>query len=601
MRRTRRLPIFAPANPHLRVLWPFLRKQWRALAGAALSTALLAAADLAQPWPLKLTLDQLLANRTSPFVLGDRDLRMLAAIGGLVLAITLADVVAAYLRDLWLQTSGERIVHDLRVALYAHLQRLSLVFHERHQTGDLVTRVTGDVNAMGDLFAKSLGQVVSSVLLLVGMLIVSLMLDPILALTAFAISPILAVLTIRYRGKVRTLTRRQRAREGQIASLATEALAGMRVIKAFGSEDFEHGRVARQSEERRQAGIEASRVKARFSGSIDILGACGAVLVLVVGVLRVAAGALTPGDLVVIVSYTRKIFKPLREIADETAQVIKAMASGERIAEILAADQVLEDRPGAFHGERAAGAIELADVSFGYAPDRPALTNLSLHIPAGMRVAVVGQSGAGKSTLGALIARFYDPSGGKVLIDGRDARDCALAWLRAQVGLVLQDTLLFSGTVAQNIGYGVEATREELIAAATVAGAHGFISRLPAGYETMLGPKGVGLSGGQRQRIAIARTLLRNPPLLVLDEPTTGLDAESEAQVMDGLTRLMRGRTTILITHSIALACAADRVVVLEEGRVVQEGRPDELLAAPGPFRRFAAEQGLADPAQVTR
>jgi ABC-type multidrug transport system fused ATPase/permease subunit len=578
-----------------RALWPFLRRQWPALAGSGLTTALLAAADLAQPWPLKLTLDWILdAHPTRPFLLRMDDLWVLAGVVALLLAIALVDALASYLRDLWLQTAGERIVHDLRVALYAHLQRLSLAFHERRPTGDLVTRVTGDVNAVGDLFAKSLGRIVSAVLLLAGMLVVSFALDPLLGLAAFGVAPALAVITFRYREVVKKLARRQRAKEGQIASLAAEALAGMRVIKAFGAERFEHERVRVESEERRQAGIEATRARARFSGTIDLLGALGTALVLVVGVLRVAAGALTPGDLVVIVAYTRKIFKPLREIADEAAQVMKSLASGDRIAEVLAADQVLDERPGAFCAGQASGAIELVDVSFGYEPGRPVLSHLSLRIPVGMRVAVVGQSGAGKSTLAALIARFYDPTGGRVLIDDRNMRDCALAWLREQVGLVLQDTLLFTGSVAENIGYGVTATREQLVGAAKLAGAHEFIASLPAGYDTVLGPRGVGLSGGQRQRIAIARTLLRNPPVLVLDEPTTGLDAESEAQVMQGLSQLMRGRTTILITHSMALARTADTVVVLENGTIVQQGSPEALLAVPGPFRRFSLEQGQA-------
>ena len=577
-----------------RLLGPFLRKEWPALVGATASTLLLTVAGLASPWPLKIVLNSILDRHpVRPFVLQPSDLRLLAAVAGLVLAVALVDAVSSYLRDMWLQSAGERIVHDLRVALYAQLQRLSLSFHERQHTGDLVTRITGDVNDVGTLFSRSLGTLASAVLLLIGMLVVTVALDPLLALASFAVAPLLAVVTYRYRNRVKQMARRRRAQEGQIATIASEALGAMRVVKAFGSEGFEQNRVTRQSKERLESGIAATRIGARFSGLIDILGAFATALVLVLGVFRVAAGVLSPGDLVVLLSYTRRIYRPLREIASEAVQVAKSMASGDRIAEILATDPMLVDRPGAYHGERAGGNIVFENVSFAYAPRRPALTNLSLAIPAGSRIAVVGRSGAGKSTLGALVARFYDPDRGRVLIDGRDARDCSVAWVREQIGLVLQDTILFSGTVTENISYGIDASPEAIVAAATTAGAGAFISALPDGYETALGPKGVGLSGGQRQRIAIARTLLRNPPILVLDEPTTGLDAESEARVMEGLAMLMQGRTTILISHSLGLALSADRIVVLDQGRVVQEGTPSELLAVEGPFRSLAADQGL--------
>jgi ABC-type multidrug transport system ATPase subunit len=290
-----------------------------------------------------------------------------------------------------------------------------------------------------------------------------------------------------------------------------------------------------------------------------------------VGVFRVASGAIGPGELVVMVSYANKVYKPMRTIARQVGRIPRAMARAERIAEVLAADEVLEERPGAYIGPPAKGALTLDSVSFSYEPDRPALLNVSLEIGAGTKLALVGRSGAGKSTVAALIARFYDPDSGRVLIDGRDVRDCSLTWLRRQVGLVLQDTVLFSGTVAENIAYGVDTTRDQVESAAKAAGAHGFISQLPGGYDTDLGPRGVGLSGGQRQRIAIARTILRDPAILILDEPTTGLDAESEAEVLDGLSSLMRGRTAVIISHSPQLLDRADRAVAIEDGRIVSE------------------------------
>jgi ABC-type multidrug transport system fused ATPase/permease subunit len=257
------------------------------------------------------------------------------------------------------------------------------------------------------------------------------------------------------------------------------------------------------------------------------------------------------------------------------------MARADRIAEVLAADELVEDRPGAFSGGSAYGDVELQKVTFRYAEDRPVLDDITLHAPAGMCVALIGPSGAGKSTIGALIVRLHDPTCGRVLIDGRDARDCSLAWLRRQVGVVLQDTVLFTGTVAENIAYGTEASRKEIVDAARVVAADEFIRRLPDGYDTPLGPQGIGLSGGQRQRIGLARTLVRDPRILVLDEPTTGLDTESEAKVISGLRALMRGRTTILITHSLDLAATADHIIRLEGGQIVAVGVPAHVLGQP--------------------
>jgi ABC-type multidrug transport system fused ATPase/permease subunit len=285
-------------------------------------------------------------------------------------------------------------------------------------------------------------------------------------------------------------------------------------------------------------------------------------------VIRVSRGELSAGDLIVFVSYTRKASSPMRSFAREAAKLTAALARADRIAEILKTDEVLAD--GTYRGARAAGEIELQGVTFAYAGERPALDGVDLKLAAGKRLALTGASGAGKSTLSALVARFYDPTAGRVLLDGRDVKDCSLEWLREQVAIVLQDTVLFSGSVRENIAYGTEATDTEVVAAATAAAAHEFIRSLPDGYDTELGPQGTGLSGGQRQRIGIARTLLRNPPVIILDEPTTALDADSEDLVLEGLDRLMRGRTCLLITHSPRLARTANQIIELDHGRIVQ-------------------------------
>ena len=562
-----------------RMLRPYVRLHWPALFGSGAMAVVLALAELAAPWPLKIVLDHIILGHEGAFELGGEELTLLGAAAGLVLAIAFVSALGENLSKLWLQRAGERISHEMRTNVYDHLQRLSLRFHEQRQTGDLVTRVTGDANSVGDMFATSLGNLVQAGVLLVGMLVVTLVLDPVLALVWLAVVPFLGVTAFRFRAKIKATAKRQRAQEGAIASLANEALSAVAVVKVFGSERYERERVEERSEERMQIGMEASRLQAHFNSLIGLLSAFGTAAVVVLGVFRVAAGAITPGDLIVFASYARKVDSPLRHIAREAARIAKSMARAERIGEILAADEVLPEGPHAYAGPRARGEIVFENVSFGYTRAREALEGVTLRIPAGSRVALIGPSGAGKSTLGALAARLYDPTSGRVLLDGRDLRDCSLDWLRSQVGLLLQDTALFTGTVEDNIAYGAEVDPEAVSAAARAAAADDFVSLLPDGYGTELGPRGVGLSGGQRQRIGIARTLLRNPPILLLDEPTTALDAKAEAELLEGLERLMRGRTTILVTHSLDLARRADRVVVLEGGRIVAEGPPEEVLA----------------------
>ena len=537
-----------------RMLRPHVVRRWRALAGAGGATVALTAADLAKPWPLALVVDRLLAHREAPFTLTAGDARLLAVVAAVVLLIAVVEAGAQYASDLWLQKAGERISHDLRVRVYEHLQRLSLGFHQGRQKGDLVTRVTGDVNAMGDLFSQSLGAMVQAALLSLGMTVVLLVIDPVLALVALATAPLMAALSYVYRRRVRTQSRVRRAEEGHIASIASEALSAMSVVKAFGSEGYESRRVREGSERRLASGVAVARLQARFDGLVGSVKAISTAAVLVIGAIRVSHGAISPGELLVFASYTRKAQSPMRSFARELTKVSATMAKADRIAELLAADDVLPEPPNAYRGARATGDVALEDVSFGYGAERPVLSGVSLRVGPGERLALMGPSGAGKSTLGALVARFFDPTAGRVLIDGRDARDCSLAWLREQVAVVLQDTVLFSGTVHDNIAYATDATREEVVAAARSAAAHEFICALPQGYDTDLGPQGLALSGGQRQRIGVARTLLRDPPILVLDEPTSGLDAASEAAVLDGLQALMRGRTTILITHSPRLA-----------------------------------------------
>lgn len=570
---------------------PYLRREWKALASAAGGSVAIALAELARPFPLKLVIDRIASvHGTGSFQLTGGDVRLTLFVGVLAVVVASVDAIADYLVDIRLEKAGTRIVHELRCAAYDRLQQLSLAYHQKRPTGDLVTRVTGDVNAVGDIFTESLGTVASSALLLVGMLVVSIVIDPLLAVVAFSVTPLLAVATVRARRHLKAAARKQRASEGQVASMATEALGAMREVKALGTEQFEVDRLASQSAEAREAGLTASTVEARFGALVDVTGALGTALVLVFGVYRLAAGAITPGDLVVLTSYVRRVYRPLRDLSRQATRIARSLARAERVAEVLEADEILPERRNAFRGVRGPGEVRFDDVRFAYG-DRCVLDHVSFTVRPGERAAVIGQSGAGKTTIASLLVRLADPTSGRVLLDGHDLRDCRLDWARQEIGLVLQDTVLFEGTVLENLRYGTIADQAAVEQAAKAAGIHDVVAALPDGYATILGPRGVGLSGGQRQRVAVARTLLRNPAVLVLDEPTTGLDQATEAEVLGGLDRLMIGRTTILITHSMALASRADRVFVVDAGRVVQEGRPADLLDEDGPFRR-ALEAG---------
>ncbi|HET7475900.1 MAG TPA: ABC transporter ATP-binding protein [Dermatophilaceae bacterium] len=567
-----------------------------ALGGAAAATVLVTVADLASPWPLKWVIDSIVAGRTQAFSFTAQDIRLLVFVALATIGISLVNTVGAYAGDLWLRRAGERIAHDLRVRTYEQLQRLSIAFHDRRPKGDLVTRMTDDANRVGEVFSDSLGIIAQSLLTVVGMLALSLWLDPLLGVVLATVVPLLALVTKHFRRRVRDASKRQRARDGEIASLAAESLSSIRLVQASGTEAFEHEKVRAQSEERQRNGIEVAVLEARFAGFIDVIGAVAMAVVIVLGSFRVSHGELSAGALVVFAQYARRLYRPLKDIAKHSGRVSKALARTERIAEILASDERLVDPPHGYAGPRARGDLDLVRVHFGYEHGRRVLDGVDLALPAGSRTAVVGASGAGKSTVGALVARFYDPVSGSVRLDGRDLRECSLRWVRSQVGILLQDTVLLSGTVAENIAYGCTATREQVEAAARVAGADEFIQQLPDGYDHVLGAQGVGLSGGQRQRLGIARVLLRDPSVLLLDEPTTGLDPLTEAEVMDGLSELMVGRTTVIVTHSVPMALSAERVIVLDRGNVVQDGRPAELLAADGPFARLAAGQGFGRP-----
>lgn len=581
--------IFRHVRPHLRAE--------RGLIGGAVGALLLATLfRLAEPWPLKFVLDRVIATDASPAGSGIAMVdalspgQLLAACAiGVVVVIGLR-ALAQYASTIGFALAGQRVLTRVREQLFAHLQRLSLRFHERQRTGDLTLRVVGDVGMLKEAAVTAFLPMLANILVVAGMAAVMLWLDWRLALLAFLPLPLLWLATTRIGKRIGEVSRQQRQREGAMAATASEALGSMRLVQSLGLEERIGVTFTGASKKDLREGVRAKRLAAGLERSVDVLVGLSIAAVLFQGARLVMAGALTPGDLVVFITYLKNTFRPVRQFAKHTSRVAKAVAAGERVVEVLEVEPEIADRPDARPAPALTGAIRFADVSFAFSRG-PVLDRLDLDIPAGQCVALLGASGAGKSTITNLLLRLYDPSSGRILFDGLDARDLTLRSLRRQIGVVPQDSLLLAASVAENIRIAdAEASDADVEAAARLADAHGFIELLPDGYATPLGERGATLSAGQRQRLAIARAALRRTPILLLDEPTTGLDGASEAVVVEALLRVAKGRTTLMVTHDPKLAERADRIVYLEAGRIVEDGAPELLLRRPG--SRFARLYG---------
>ena len=566
----------------------FLVPHWRAIGLALVLMMAEAATDLLKPWPLKLTLDVILKRDT----LAGSTLSLLVAISLLIVALAAFEGLFGYLAALKLNRAGRTLVFELRSALFDHIHRLSLQFHHRRSSGDVMTRVTSDVNSLRDALTESVAEIVKNLMFLVGMGAILIWLDWKLSLILLAATPILCVAMISYSARVKERSRAERRREGALAAVVHETLGTIRMIRVFNREEETRRRFHVESTASLESGLAATMTGERFSWMVDVLGGIVTALVLAFGVRRVMEGAITPGTLVVFVSYIRSFYKSLKGAVKHAARLAKAAAPVERVVELLDVEEGVTDQPGAVHAQRARGLIEFQNVHFEYEPTHPVLHEINLVIPAGRLTAIVGRTGSGKSTLTSLIPRLYDPTSGRVLIDGEDIRGWKLRSLRAQVSLVLQESVLLQASVAENIAYGrTDATFEEIEAAARAANAHDFIAALPDGYDTVVGERGDTLSGGQRQRIAIARAIVRNAPIVILDEPLTGLDTTAAAAVVEALNQLMENKTVIVITHHLSTVKRADHIVVLSGGRIVQQGRHDELVGADGMYRELFQAQ----------
>lgn len=554
---------------------PFVQPHsWRIAAGTALVLAG-TATGLLRPWPLKYLFDNVLAGDATPASARVALLLVAAAIA----AIAAADGAFKALRRYILGAAGQKVGFGIQTAVYDRLQHLSLTFHDKYATGELITRITKDVENVQTLATETLVEAGSHALKLVGIVIVTYWLDWRLGLAMLVLAPILLLASTRYRRRVHAAEQEAREREGEMTSVAQETLSAMRLVKAYGRESLETTRFTTHARQWTGAAVRVLRTEAVLGAVVDALVAVVIAGLVWLAAAQVLAGAITVGVLVIFISYLREFYDPVGSLSKLAGRISRIRVRAERIADVLRETPTVRDLPGATPAPRLRGRIEFEHVTFGYVPTEPVLKDVSFRVEPGQVVALAGPTGSGKTTVAALVARLYDPSHGRVLIDGRDVRSYTLASLRPQIAWLLQDSILFRATVWDNIAYGrPDATREEIIAAAKTANAHGFIMALPNGYDSLIGERGETLSGGQRQLIAIARAIIRDAPILILDEPTAGLDAASQRIVRDALERLVRGRTALLISHDVENLRLADVILVLENGRVVDRGSYRELI-----------------------
>ena len=577
----------------LRPHWPELSLAFVAVIGESVT-------DLLEPWPLKVVFDNILGSKPLPnwlavvvhSVAGRNKLATLSFVVVMVLAIATVGAISTYFEKYLTTSVAQWVSHDLRRSLYNHIQKLSLSFHDNKRTGDLISRITSDIDTIQDFISQVLLGLIVNVLTLIGMLAVMFYLNWTFTLIALSVAPVLFVVVYAFTRRIKKASRDVRTKEGEIASIANEVLSSIHVVQAFTREDYEQERFEKQSIETVESALAARSLKAKLTPAVEVIVAAGTCLVFWYGVRLVLAGTITAGSLLVFLIYLGKMYKPMRDLSKMTDTISKTQVGYERIREVAETDREVRNLPGARRAPRFKGEIEFRHVDFNYV-DRPlTLKDVNFKLESGQIGALVGPTGAGKTTIASLIARFYEPTGGQVMIDGQDVRRYRIKSLRQQISFVLQESLLFRAPIWQNIAYGrPEASRQQIIEAAKRANADEFIAELPEGYNTIVGERGVTLSGGQRQRIAIARAIVRNSPILILDEPTSGLDAASEELVFDALQRLMKDKTSIIIAHRLATVQNADVIFVIDSGTIVQQGSHEELIKSDGLYAHLYQTQ----------
>ncbi len=525
-------------------------------------------------------------------LVGEGKISAIAELAGITVLIWGGQKVAQYGQDTLIAKATLSTALQLRNRTFAHIQKLSLSYFETVQTGDLSYRLTEDVDRIGEVVQKLFSQFVPNVLRLILTLGTMLLYNWQLTLATLIVAPLLAVLTGWFGEKMRKLSYRSQSRISDLSALLIELFSGVRLVRAFAAEDYALERFHQAAEQNRQARYATERLRAIQHPVQGFLEALGMLSLLLVGGWQISQGNLTGSGFIGYVVAVATLFEPISTVTINYNEFKQSEASVDRIFELLDLKPSIVENPNAPDLAPVIGKVELDHVSFAYRSDRPVLEDLTLRVLPGEMVALVGTSGAGKTTLVNLIPRFYDPQEGGIRIDGTDIRDVSLKSLRRQIGIVPQETILFTGTIAQNIAFGrTQYDLEAVKDAAQIANAHQFISQFPDGYNTWVGERGVNLSGGQRQRLAIARAVLLNPRILILDEATSALDSESEALVQEALERIMQGRTVFIIAHRLATVRRVDRILVLEKGRVVESGTHKELIDEGGRYARFYAQQ----------
>ena len=559
-------------------LWAYVAPYRLHLLGTLLVCLAATPLTLLIPIPVKIAVDSVLGDIPAPksitalvetFGGAPSSSNLLIVVALLIVVTTVLIYVqslGAWVAQTWI---GELLVLDLRASLLRHAQRLSLAYHDRTGTMDSVYRIQYDAQSLQHVFVTGLMPLATAALTLIGMVVVTAVIDRQLALVALCVCPILYGLTARFGQRMRARWYEVKDLDSSAMSVVQEALAAVRVVKAFGREEAEYDRFVRRSSERLSGQVGIAKLQGGFDLAIGVTIACGTALVLVVGVMHVKAGVLSVGQLLVVMAYITQIYEPLKTISKKMGDLQSGLVSAERAMTLLDEVPDVEEQPHAKTVRRVAGEFQFNNVSFHYEAERPILRDITLTVPAGSRVGLQGRTGAGKSTLISLLTRFYDPASGQILLDGVDLREYRLADLRNQFAIVLQEPVLFSTTIAENIAYGrPSATESEIIQAARNANAHDFISALPLGYRTEVGERGMCLSGGERQRVSIARAFLKNAPILLLDEPTSSVDLETETAIVEAMDRLMRGRTVFMIAHRLTTLQSCDIRLELSNGAI---------------------------------
>jgi ABC-type multidrug transport system fused ATPase/permease subunit len=577
------------------LLRDLLRPRRRALAVILASVLVQMAMGLAAPWPLKVILDNVVGSHRPPqwidwllALLGGASKMHVAEAAGIVtVLIAVVTGAAMYVASYFTESLAQSIGNDLRVRLYHHLQQLSLAYYDTTRVGTILSTLTSDVQTIQSFASASTLNIFTNTLTVAAMIVVMFSLHWDFALIALAVTPLLAIFILRVNKAIRTAVKEVRSRQSDLLATLQEGLQSMQVVQAFGREEHHEQQLRKASMETVTAWLKARRISSLLSPVVGVaIGLCTG-LVLWRGSLLILAGTTTVGALTVFLAYLAKFFQPVRDLAQMTNTLAQVSVAFDRVQEISNADKVIPAHPGANDPPPFRGQITFEHVAFGYNPAAPVLHDVSFSISPGQKVGIVGPTGSGKSTLVSLIPRFRDPDTGSITIDGANIRHYTLRKLRSQIGFVLQDTVLLRGTVRENIAFGrPEATMDEIVLAAKLANADEFITRMPHGYDSQIGDRGATLSGGQRQRIGIARALIRDNPILILDEPTAALDAESEALVVEAMERLMAGRTVITIAHRLSTLRNADKIIVISDGMVAEDGTHNELLKRGGAYAK---------------